>query len=428
VSPSSRPAPSGPIATELGDAAATAGVPTELVTAVAVEEGGLMLPAHRAPETDDMVAVAGRLELRRGKLDTLALGARLIGASQLALVADTALATRAGALVVAALGATDSPATWPAALAKLSGLGDDAAARDYAARVVDIVRRGGRFAAADDEVVELSSDPEVAEVAEVAALPRLSPRDFGGLIQVPTDCTGKCDIGRPLGNAAVDKIVIHDTEGGWDASVATLQSQSGISVHYLVDADGSRVAQFIPETDTGWHAGNYFYNETSIGIEHVGFAANTAGYAAALYATSEELVRNIAVRWSIALDREHVIGHYQVPNGNVLAKDSPPCAESLATCETDSSYGGADNHRDPGLYWDWTGFLAGLQLHPVEVATTAPGSAGSGGGDAMTAQGGCAAGGASPLGSPLALGLGLAFGLWLRRRWRRADARWLAVD
>ncbi len=131
-------------------------------------------------------------------------------------------------------------------------------------------------------------------------------------------------------------------------------------MHYLVDADGSRVAQFIPETDTGWHAGNYFYNETSIGIEHVGRAADPAGYAAALYATSEALVRDIATRWPIPLDRDHIIGHYQVPDGNVLAEDAAPCAAALASCETDTSYGGADNHRDPGMYWDWTGFLAGI--------------------------------------------------------------------
>ncbi len=124
-------------ASELDEAAAAAGVPVELLAAIAAEEGGLALPAHRVYDEHDAVVVAGRLELRRGKLDTLALGARLVGAPEAELVSDTALGTRAGALVVAALGATDDPATWPAALAQLSGL-DDVAARAYAARVMAI--------------------------------------------------------------------------------------------------------------------------------------------------------------------------------------------------------------------------------------------------------------------------------------------------
>jgi N-acetyl-anhydromuramyl-L-alanine amidase AmpD len=167
-------------------------------------------------------------------------------------------------------------------------------------------------------------------------------------------------VGRPLGNSSVDKIVIHDTEGGWNASVATLQNDSGKSVHYIVDADGSRVGQFRPETDTTWHAGNFSYNETSIGIEHVGTAANPAGYSAELYATSRKLVKSIRTRWTVPLDRTHIIGHYQVPNGNDIAESSPPCTATLDTCETSSTYGGADNHTDPGYHWQWCQYMADL--------------------------------------------------------------------
>jgi N-acetyl-anhydromuramyl-L-alanine amidase AmpD len=414
--------PQGPVARALADAADAADLPVDLVAAIAVEEGGLALPAHRALHADDPVVVAGRLELRRGRIDTLAMAAALTGETEQALASDTELATRAGAQVVAALGATASPDTWPAALAALSGLSDDDA-RAYAARVLATLHDGGAFAARGGEVVAIAPHAEV-EVPAVPARRTAAPdtaTDFPGATWYPTDCTNKCDTDRPLGNAAVDTIVIHDTEGDWDASVATLQYQSGVSVHYLVDADGSRVAQFLPETDTAWHAGNYFYNETSIGIEHVGYAADTAGYAPALYATSEALVVDIASRWAVPLDRAHVVGHYQVPDGDTIAEDAAPCADALASCEADPDYGGASNHRDPGLYWDWDGYLAAIAAAELQAAPpvatgfapvqpTLP--------DAMS--GGCSAGGGR---QPLGLALGLGFGLWLRRRWRARDAR-----
>ncbi|MBV8761091.1 MAG: N-acetylmuramoyl-L-alanine amidase, partial [Deltaproteobacteria bacterium] len=195
-------------------------------------------------------------------------------------------------------------------------------------------------------------------VARIAP-PPVTP-DFPGAIWFTTSCTNKCDVGRPLGNAAVNKIVIHDTEGGWDGSVATLQNDGGKSVHYIVDADGSRVGQFRPETDTTWHAGNYYYNETSVGIEHVGVASDPAGYSDGLYAKSQELVRSIRTRWDVPLDRAHIVGHYQIPNGNNISQSSPACSDTLDACETSANYGGAGNHRNPGYHWQWCQYMEHL--------------------------------------------------------------------
>src|SRR5262245_47711777 len=114
------PTPAGPVARALEVAATEAGVPVDLLTAVAIEERGIALPAVRLAH-DDQVRFAGMLELRRGKLDTLALGARLVGATEQAIQIDTELGTRAGALVLASLGATADPATWRPALEQLSG-------------------------------------------------------------------------------------------------------------------------------------------------------------------------------------------------------------------------------------------------------------------------------------------------------------------
>ena len=367
--PSSTPATTtaqggGPVARSIASAAAQAGVPADLVTAIAVEEGGLHLPALRLIDPDDNVPVAGVLELRHGRLNTLALGAQLLGTSEDMLRSNTDLGTRAGALVLAQLGAqahvTSDLASWRPALEQLSGM-DDASAYDYASRVFAILRAGGAFAARGGEVVTLAAHPEIP-LAETS--PRkhafASTPDFPGAIWFTTSCTNKCTVGRPLGNASVNKIVIHDTEGGWDGSVATLQNDSGKSVHYIVDADGSRVGQFRPETDTTWHAGNYYYNETSIGIEHVGYASDPNGYSDGLYATSQRLVKDIRTRWNVPLDRTHIIGHYQIPDGNKIAESSAPCTDTLQNCENSANYGGADNHRDPGFNWQWCQYMQAL--------------------------------------------------------------------
>lgn len=354
-------APDGSLAHSLEIAADEAGVPRDLVIAIAIEEDGLRLPALRIPQVDDHVPVAGALELRHGKLDTLALGASLMGTTEDALRADTDLATRAGARVLATLGAQYGASTsyesWRRTLEVMSGM-DDANAQAYADRVLAILQRGGAFPARAGETVHLVAHPELPNI--VARTPPATAPDFAGAQWFTTSCTNKCDVGRPLGNAAVNKIVIHDTEGGWDGSVATLQNDPGKSVHYIIDRDGSRVGQFRRETDTTWHAGNYYYNETSVGIEHVGVAADPDGYATGLYEKSRALVKDIRTRWTVPLDRRHIIGHYQVPDGSSIAQSSAPCTDTLGNCETSASYGGASNHRDPGYHWQWCQYMEGL--------------------------------------------------------------------
>ena len=116
----------------------------------------------------------------------------------------------------------------------------------------------------------------------------------------------------------------------------------------------------MPETDTTWHAGNYYYNERSVGIEHVGMATDPAGYSDGLYEKSAALVKNIRTRWKVPLDRDHIFGHYQVPDGDKIAESSPRCSDTLDACETSANYGGAINHRDPGYYWQWCQYMERL--------------------------------------------------------------------
>ncbi len=362
------PPAEGPLAQAIRISAEHNGVPRDLMVAVAEVEGGLQLARIRLIRTDDDVPIGGALELRHGAFNSLARGAALMATDELTLQVDTDLGTEAGARVLAELGratsATENLASWRGALEQLSGYRDDRAQSDYAQRVLAVLHDGGAFDAREGEIVVLAAHPSLAvepeNDVEMQAQASTDTPDFAGAIWFTTDCTNKCTAGRPDGNASVDTIVIHDTEGGWDASVSTLQNDSGKSVHYIVDADGSRVGQFRHETDTTWHAGNWDYNKHSIGIEHAGFVANTSGYARAEYDKSVSLVKSIRSRWQVPLDRVHIVGHYQIPNGNDIAESSAPCASQLDTCETSADYGGADNHRDPGYHWDWCQYMESL--------------------------------------------------------------------
>jgi N-acetyl-anhydromuramyl-L-alanine amidase AmpD len=148
----------------------------------------------------------------------------------------------------------------------------------------------------------------------------------------------------------IDDIVIHDTEGRFLGSVRTLQrARTDASAHFVVSRAG-QIVQLVPVTDVAWHAGNSWWNLHSIGIEHEGWAGKRA-YTEAEYRASAELVAYLAHRWSIPIDRSHIIGHYQVPD---------PYHRGL--------FGGVSHHTDPGPYWNWAHYMNLVRYyaaHPV---------------------------------------------------------------
>jgi hypothetical protein len=349
----------GPLGLAFEVSARSSGVPRDLMVAVAQVEGGLLMPLHRIVDPEADVPAAGPIELRHGRFNSLARGAALMGLSELALRQDADLALSAGARVLAEVGGRTGAdaadlATWQGALEEMSGYADEPHRIKYAHRVFALLARGGAFDAREGETVTLPAHGELPPTLTLDVATDVHPLagpEYPGAQWFPTDCTNKCD---PTRNGfSVTMIAIHDTEGGWEASVATLQNDPGKSVHYIVNTDGT-VGQFIPESYTGWHVGNYWYNEHMVGIEHVGYY--TQPYPDALYAASAELVAYLTSKYGVPLNRTHIIGHDQVPNGTVMAEDSPPCEDTPAACETGTGYGGANNHRDPGD-WQWAIYM-----------------------------------------------------------------------
>lgn len=153
-------------------------------------------------------------------------------------------------------------------------------------------------------------------------------------------------------------IIIHTTEGGYAGAVDWLTNpQSDASAHAVVKADGSEATKLVSDEDASWAAGWFPYNLIGINIEQEGYAL-AGGFTDGLYRGTAELVREYATKWSIPIDRNHVIGHYEVPSG----------ASGTAVPRPGDPQGGLDHHYDPGPTYDWDKLMAyagGTTVTPV---------------------------------------------------------------
>ncbi|MEU9335212.1 N-acetylmuramoyl-L-alanine amidase [Streptomyces sp. NPDC048290] len=178
--------------------------------------------------------------------------------------------------------------------------------------------------AAHDRLSELWWQvPGVAKPREDGAV------DFGGAHWVAASSANWRRADRPA-DYTVDMVIVHVTQGSFDSAVRAFQNPGhGAASHYIVGQDG-RINQMIRELDVAYHAGNREYNERSVGIEHAGFVDRPQDFTDDMYAASARLTAGICARYAIPVDREHIIGHVEVP--------------------------GTD-HTDPGPHWDWDRYL-----------------------------------------------------------------------
>ncbi len=117
-------------------------------------------------------------------------------------------------------------------------------------------------------------------------------------------------------------IVLHVMAGsltGTDSWFANPKSQ--VSTHYGIGLNGE-VHQYVLEEDTAWGNGrvsnptyslykpNVNPNSYTISIEHEG--QDLSKGTPAMIEASAKLVQEICDRYDIPVDREHVIGHYQI--------------------------------------------------------------------------------------------------------------------
>ena len=117
-------------------------------------------------------------------------------------------------------------------------------------------------------------------------------------------------------------IAIHVIVGSLESAGMTFRDpRSSVSAHYGV-GKSDRLHQFVEEADTAFHAGtvveatwrlidpNINPNLYTVGIEHEGQPQDT--WPDEQFRASTALVREIAGRWKIALDRDHIIMHREI--------------------------------------------------------------------------------------------------------------------
>jgi hypothetical protein len=284
------------------------------------------------------------------------------GAALLASYQAQAQAVRDGATEAESAAPSETLAVWEDAVSRMSDV------EGFATQVYQTLREGaGTTTPADGSVVLTGNRDVVVPRAASTSDPEADcPEDLGcewlpapyekGSPDLP-DGTG--DYGNHdqadrtgAGGPSLDYILIHDTETAYQPTVNLVQDPSYLAWNYTLRSSDGHVANHLDPADVGWHAGNWFLNMHSIGLEHEGWAGTGAWYTEAMYQSSAALVRHLAAEHDIPLDRAHVIGHDQVPG--IL----PGYTKNV--------------HWDPGPYWDWDHYfeLLGAPIGGDLAATT----------------------------------------------------------
>ncbi|RME85942.1 MAG: N-acetylmuramoyl-L-alanine amidase [Planctomycetota bacterium] len=133
----------------------------------------------------------------------------------------------------------------------------------------------------------------------------------------------------PMRSRPIRYVVIHTVEGSYQGCIRWFQSpKSKVSAHYVVSLDGD-ITQMVKDKDKAWHAGSSKYNLEAIGIEHEGWAHKNT-WTDAQYRASARLTRYLCLRYSIPMDRSHIISHAQIA---------------------------PKRRSDPGPYFDWDYYI-----------------------------------------------------------------------
>ncbi|MGW7425352.1 N-acetylmuramoyl-L-alanine amidase [Streptomyces sp. NPDC054813] len=333
---------------------------------------------HFADGTEDARGDSARPALHPGvkvpansalpaRLRTLVRAAGLTGIPAAELRTDPAANVAGGAALLASAQhslhqpLSADPADWYGAIARFSGADDSATAAAYANDVFDVLHTGEERTTDEGQLVALAARPELK--ADSAQLKLTGLRTVAADdTECPTTVScewipapyeefgdndyGNHDLGDRPASQSIKYIVIHDTEGAWDGTINLVQDPTYVSWNYTIRSTDGLIAQHVKAKDVAWHAGNWYINAKSIGIEHEGFlAAPDAWYTEAMYRSSARLVKYLTTKYGIPLDRQHILGHDNVPG------------------PTTSTIPGM--HTDPGPYWDWRHYFELLE-HPFK--------------------------------------------------------------
>ncbi len=292
-------------------------------------------------------------------VDTLGRAAALLGVAKNTLRTDETANIRGGAALLAAdqrrlghpTGDQTDPGLWFAAVAAASGTIEAEAAESFADDAFSVMATGAARQTVDGKSVSLLPTRAAPQRSQITEL-KLAKKAKNGPLDCPKslDCDwvpapyeqtgpdpgdyGNHDIAKRPRTPKLTNIVIHNTEASYDTTLGLVTDPTYLAWNYTLRSSDGHVAQHLAPQDIGWHAGNWYINMHSIGLEHEGYAATGAlWFSEPMYRSSARLVKYLAKKYDIPLDRQHIFGHDQVPG--------------VAPANV------AGMHWDPGPYWNW---------------------------------------------------------------------------
>ncbi|MEW5851152.1 MAG: N-acetylmuramoyl-L-alanine amidase [Myxococcota bacterium] len=234
------------------------------------------------------------------------------------------------------LTAGSSPVAWADAMADGRGIPHASMKDAYTRMVARVVGNGLTGTDGDGLTIVLEGRGEVRIPARTVIHNDLDPQDpySARYVQAAHYTSGRS-------GQDIDMVVIHTMQGSYSGSVSWFQNpDSAASAHYCINSEDGEITQMVRLENTAWHAGHGTTNRRSVGIEHEGYIADPGRwYTDVMYEKSAQLTRWLADRYNIPIDRQHIIGHREVPG-----------------CSSGGG-GGASCHTDPGTGWDWTRFM-----------------------------------------------------------------------
>lgn len=305
---------------EFRSAAEESGVPVELLKAM-----GYVNTRWETPPEQSRDGGWGVMHLvENPNTDTLGEAARVAGIPEAQLRTSRAENIRGGAALLAEL-QREKPGDlngWYWAVAEYGG------GAVYANQVYDTLQSGASSTISTGETVTLEAQ---SGVKTRGILSTASSPGYPEAIWYPASSSNYTPANRPDSHS-IDKIVVHVTQGSYASALNWFQNPiSGVSAHYTVRSSDGVVGQSVSEMNLAYHAGNWNYNQTSVGIEHEGYVDDPSWFTGAMYQSSAKLAAYLVEKYDIPIDREHIVGHSEVPGAT---------------------------HTDPGGYWDWGRYMS----------------------------------------------------------------------
>ncbi|HSW44541.1 MAG TPA: immunoglobulin domain-containing protein [Phycisphaerae bacterium] len=149
--------------------------------------------------------------------------------------------------------------------------------------------------------------------------------DYGPAIWNPAD-SSNYTVGR--GGTAIDRWINHWIGvGTYAGAISWFQNpSSNVSAHFVIRKVDGELTQMVRIADTAWHAGNWSYNQRSIGIEHEATTTNPwpTDPSSPMLVNATTCCRYFCDLYGIPKTRTYIIGHNEVPGASTACPGPLP--------------------------------------------------------------------------------------------------------